>query len=155
MSLVHLGAEDAKDWAYKGEGAANLVLSYCGSSPFMVGKVLRVRKILKGRRSQRGELLTRHEQLLWSDTGELVDSASKEISEEVFVTCVMAPLLGSEFIDAGNRISVAREFLESIEKNINDQRPAWRVDASEVDTLSDSALLIPDHSVFLSGNAGS
>jgi inositol-pentakisphosphate 2-kinase len=31
-----LQAADAKDWVYKGEGAANLILSYTGSSPTMV-----------------------------------------------------------------------------------------------------------------------
>lgn len=31
-----LQAGDAKDWVYKGEGAANLILSYTGSSPAMV-----------------------------------------------------------------------------------------------------------------------
>jgi hypothetical protein len=31
-----LQAGDAKDWVYKGEGAANLILSYTGSSPSMV-----------------------------------------------------------------------------------------------------------------------
>jgi inositol-pentakisphosphate 2-kinase len=31
-----LQAGDAKEWAYKGEGAANLILSYTGSSPSMV-----------------------------------------------------------------------------------------------------------------------
>lgn len=29
-------AEDAKDWFYKGEGAANIVLGYCGSSLSLV-----------------------------------------------------------------------------------------------------------------------
>jgi hypothetical protein len=31
-----LQARDAEDWVYKGEGAANLILSYTGSSPSMV-----------------------------------------------------------------------------------------------------------------------
>lgn len=29
-------ADDAKDWFYKGEGAANIVLGYCGSALFLV-----------------------------------------------------------------------------------------------------------------------
>lgn len=33
-------AGDAADWVYKGEGAANLILSYTGSSPSMVCSAL-------------------------------------------------------------------------------------------------------------------
>lgn len=45
-------------------------------------------------------------------------------------------------------VPVSREFLESIEKNVLSQRPAWRVDAAKVDTDCDSALLMSDHSLF-------
>lgn len=31
-----LQAKDAVEWAYRGEGAVNLVLAYCGSSPNFV-----------------------------------------------------------------------------------------------------------------------
>jgi inositol-pentakisphosphate 2-kinase len=37
---VVLQAGDADDWVYKGEGAANLILSYTGSSPSMVRSAL-------------------------------------------------------------------------------------------------------------------
>jgi inositol-pentakisphosphate 2-kinase len=38
---VVLQAGDAGDWVYKGEGEANLMLSYICSSPFMVCSALR------------------------------------------------------------------------------------------------------------------
>lgn len=34
---VILKEKEADDWVYRGEGAANLVLSYIGSSPTFVG----------------------------------------------------------------------------------------------------------------------
>ena len=46
------------------------------------------------------------------------------------------------------RVLVSREFLESIEKNVLCERPAWRVDAAKVHTDCDSALLMSDHSLF-------
>ena len=46
------------------------------------------------------------------------------------------------------RVLVSREFLESIEKNVLCERPAWRVDAAKVDTDCDSALLMSDNSLF-------
>ncbi|CAN6722254.1 unnamed protein product [Malus baccata var. baccata] len=79
---VVLEKKDAADWAYRGEGAANLVLAYTGSSP------------------------------------------------------------------AFTRVPVSREFLESVEKNVISQRPASRVDATKVDTQSDTVLLMSDHSLF-------
>lgn len=33
---VKLEKKDAADWVYRGEGAANLVLAYAGSSPLFV-----------------------------------------------------------------------------------------------------------------------
>ena len=49
------------------------------------------------------------------------------------------------------RITVTREFLELVEKNVMSQRPAWRVDAAKVDTHCDSVLLLSDHSIFPRG----
>lgn len=48
-------------------------------------------------------------------------------------------------------VSVSSEFLKIIEKNVHNKRPAWRVDAAEIDLRCDSALLMSDHSIFPSG----
>lgn len=48
-------------------------------------------------------------------------------------------------------VLVSREFLESVEKNIIYQRPAWRVDSAQVDKHCDSVLLMSDHSLFTHG----
>lgn len=149
MAII-LRAKDAKDWIYKEEGAANIVLSYRGSSLFFLGKVLRIRKVPKGlTQSVNGcAILSRHEKLVWGGVEELAESKSRDIAEQNYVKHVMSHMLGSKYVDNGIRVTVSREFLESIEKNVCDQRPAWRIDAAEVDTLCDSAFLIPDHSVF-------
>ena len=46
---------------------------------------------------------------------------------------------------------MSKEFLEIVGKNVLSSRPAWRVNASGIDTSADSVLLISDHSLF-SGN---
>lgn len=46
------------------------------------------------------------------------------------------------------RVPVSKEFLEIVGKNVLSARPAWRVNASAIDTNADSALLISDHSLF-------
>ncbi|KAF5740786.1 inositol-pentakisphosphate 2-kinase-like isoform X1 [Tripterygium wilfordii] len=155
---VVLQEKDAADWVYRGEGGANLVLAYCGSSPAFVGKVMRVQKEKRekshGHRRKKSERpkspssLTVEERLLWKDAGELISSPTKEIMEQVYVQHVISPLLGPKHVDPGIRILVSREFLESIEKNVIFQRPAWRVDAARVDMSRDSTLLMSDHSLF-------
>ncbi|KAK2994143.1 hypothetical protein RJ640_020948 [Escallonia rubra] len=149
--MAVLEAKDAADWTYRGEGAANIVLAYTGSSPRFVGKVLRIEKVLKnGTINDDGpSALTRHERLLWN--GNLILAPTKKIAELLYVQHVMSPLLGPDHIDAGNLIPVSREFLESVKSKVLCQRPSWRVDAAKPNVLCDSALLISDHSIFPSG----
>ncbi|XP_059460195.1 inositol-pentakisphosphate 2-kinase-like isoform X2 [Corylus avellana] len=147
---VFLEHKDAADWVYRGEGAANLVLAYTGSSPFFVGKVMRIRKAARNKtaRVRSPTALSTHERLLWRDIDDIVSSHNKEIAAQLYVQRVMSPLLGPKHVDAGMRVHVSREFLESAEKNVIYQRPAWRVDAAKVDMQCDSTLLITDHSLF-------
>jgi inositol-pentakisphosphate 2-kinase len=42
-----------------------------------------------------------HEQLLWGNVAELIDSNSKDILMQNYATFIMGPLLGSKHIDAG------------------------------------------------------
>ncbi|TQD96102.1 hypothetical protein C1H46_018245 [Malus baccata] len=147
---VVLEKKDAADWAYRGEGAANLVLAYTGSSPAFIGKVMRLQKarINGSKASNSPTALTAHELLLWKDVDDIVATSNKELACQLYVKHVMSPLLGSAYVDAGTRVPVSREFLESVEKNVISQRPASRVDATKVDTQSDTVLLMSDHSLF-------
>ncbi|KAJ4964310.1 hypothetical protein NE237_024249 [Protea cynaroides] len=150
---VVLEEKDVADWIYRGEGAANLVLAYTGSSPDFVGKVLRIQKAPRSSSQCTTDtsVLSTFECLLWKDTNDLVSSTSMEAVQQLYVLYVMRPMLGSEHVDAGVRVLVSRKFLESVENNVLCQRPAWRVNAAKVNTLCDSALLISDHSVFPHG----
>ncbi|XP_027908598.1 inositol-pentakisphosphate 2-kinase-like isoform X2 [Vigna unguiculata] len=156
---VILQEEDAGKWVYRGEGAANLVLAYTGSFPTFIGKVMRIRKAPRSGAEvmtmRSPSALTAHERLLWKDVHELISSPDNEIANQHFVHHVMKPLLGSKFVDAGMLVGVTREFLESIEKKVIYQRPAWRVDNALVDMHRDSVLLLSDHSLFTHGNLGS
>ncbi|WKA10176.1 hypothetical protein VitviT2T_027761 [Vitis vinifera] len=145
---VALHKNDAPHWVYRGEGAVNLVLAYNGSSPLFVGKVLRIQKASRKVAPGSEQWLNGHERLIWKDNPDILSSPSKEIAQQMFVQNVMAPRLGSQHIDAGIRVLVSREFLESVEKNVLCQRPAWRIEAAKVNTNCDYALLLSDHSVF-------
>ncbi|GKU89971.1 hypothetical protein SLEP1_g4039 [Rubroshorea leprosula] len=154
MEEVILEQIDAADWVYRGEGAANLVLAYTGSHPAFIGKVIRIQKAPRnGKRRVNGNgQFTAHEQLVWGEITELMSSSStRENLEQLYVKHVICPFLGPKHVDAGMRVRVTKEFLESVEKNVICKRPAWRVDAAQVDTYCDSVLLISDHSLFPNG----
>ncbi|XP_017981655.1 PREDICTED: inositol-pentakisphosphate 2-kinase isoform X1 [Theobroma cacao] len=153
MEKVVLEQKDAVDWVYRGEGAANLVLAYTGSSPAFIGKVMRIQKSPRNDKNgvNGNGSLTTQEQLLWREDMELTASPNREIVEQLYVKHVMSPLLGPKHVDAGIRVRVTKEFLESVDNNVICQRPAWRVDSSQVDANRDTALIISDHSVFPNG----
>lgn len=148
--------DDVSDWAYRGEGALNLVLAYTGTSPAFIGKVLRVQKAPKNGSGKfiRSTVLTAEERLLWNDVKAVVSSETLDVAAQNYVRDVMTPLLGTEHVDAGVRVRVSMEFLECIDKNVLPHRPTWRVDAAIVNTLCSYALLISDHSVFPHGAKG-
>ncbi|KAF9609488.1 hypothetical protein IFM89_016574 [Coptis chinensis] len=150
MEGVVLEEKNAVEWVYRGEGAANVVLGYNGSSPTFVGKVLRIQKTprRKSQSTAAASVLSTRETILWKDCKEIVSSTSKETVGQLYVLNVMLPLLGSDHVEAGIHVLVSREFLEAVENNILCQRPAWRVDAAKVNILCDSALIISDHSIF-------
>ncbi|TYK19698.1 inositol-pentakisphosphate 2-kinase-like [Cucumis melo var. makuwa] len=129
MEIV-LDQKDSADWTYRGEGAVNLVLAYTGSSPLFFGKVIRIQKAARNGShctSVRSVVaLSAHERLLWRDLGDLVSCTDRDVVCQMYVQHVMIPLLDSKHVDAGVHILVTREFLETIEKNILSQRPAWR-----------------------------
>ncbi|KAL6216174.1 PREDICTED: inositol-pentakisphosphate 2-kinase-like [Fragaria vesca subsp. vesca] len=151
---VVLEEKDAAEWVYRGEGAANLVMAYSGSSPDFIGKVMRIQKKAKRNGLERPgspPALTMHERLLWKDLEDMVTCSNKELASQLYVKHVMSPLLGSHFVDAGMRVQASRDFLETVEKNVNCQRPASRVDAAKVDTECDYVLVMSDHSLFPDG----
>ncbi|KAG7020492.1 Inositol-pentakisphosphate 2-kinase [Cucurbita argyrosperma subsp. argyrosperma] len=153
MEIV-LKEKDAVDWVYRGEGAANIVLAYTGSSPAFIGKVMRIQKapINGSQRARSPTAFTKYEYLLWGDIGNLVSCTDRDIAAQTFVQHVMSPLLGSKHVDAGKLVKVSREFLELAEKEVSSQRPSWRVNTGKIDTQRDYALILSDHSIFLHGN---
>ncbi|CAM0902185.1 unnamed protein product [Alopecurus aequalis] len=156
MEEVVLQARDADDWVYKGEGAANLILSYAGSSPSMLGKVLRAKKVLndKAEPTPNCVVFSSSEQLVWGGIPGLVESLKQDCLPQAYAQ-VMSQHLGANHVDGGVRALVSKEFLEIVGKNVLSSRPAWRVNASTIDSDADSALLISDHSLFTGKPRGS
>ncbi|KAH7276541.1 hypothetical protein KP509_39G011200 [Ceratopteris richardii] len=155
---VHkVGPFDVEDWCYRGEGAANIVLAYKGSDPFLVGKVLRIRKKSVDKQlvdkskviCQPGKpILSEDEQKLWQNWPSVAEARSFESLLQAYARDVMGPLLGPELVDPGIIVYMSTEFLEKIACIVEHERPLSRRAESEIDSHSNSALLISDHSVF-------
>ncbi|KAH0744693.1 hypothetical protein KY290_032686 [Solanum tuberosum] len=141
---------EASGWTYRGEGAVNLVLAYNGTRSDLVGKILRIQKVPRNESECGHDYsgLNKQECLLWEEFNEIVSAPTREIAQHYFVQHVMCPLLGSRHVEAGTSIHVTPEFLEAVENNVLQQRPAWRVDATKVNPLCDSVMLMSDLSVF-------
>ncbi|XVF08496.1 hypothetical protein REPUB_Repub07fG0008200 [Reevesia pubescens] len=67
-------------------------------------------------------------------------SPNREIVEQIYIKHVISPLLGPKHVDASICARVTKEFLESVEKNVNSKRPVWRVNSVQVDVNRDSVL---------------
>ncbi|XP_044372019.1 inositol-pentakisphosphate 2-kinase IPK1 isoform X2 [Triticum aestivum] len=89
---VALQACDAADWVYKGEGAANLILSYTGSSPSMLGKVMRAKKVLNDKAQPAPNYVnfSSYEQLMWGDIPELIESVKQGSVAQAYAVHVMS-----------------------------------------------------------------
>ncbi|KAK1407974.1 hypothetical protein QVD17_39602 [Tagetes erecta] len=152
MKMVELVLEatDATDWIYRGEGGLNIVLAYIGSSPNFIGKVLRVRKLRTNEveYEKAPPALSEHERLIWKEVGELLSASTKDIANHMYARLVLSPLLGSQHVDAGVRVLVTKEFLESLHNGVLLERPFWRVESGRINTTLDSAILMTDHSIF-------
>uniref|UniRef100_A0A8R7TUV7 Inositol-pentakisphosphate 2-kinase n=1 Tax=Triticum urartu TaxID=4572 RepID=A0A8R7TUV7_TRIUA len=76
---VALQAYDVADWVYKGEGTANVILSYTVSSPSMLGKGLRAKKVLNDKAQPAPNCVnfSSYEQLVWGDIPELIESVKQ------------------------------------------------------------------------------
>ncbi|KAJ3339127.1 Inositol-pentakisphosphate 2-kinase [Gonapodya sp. JEL0774] len=123
------------NWAYKGEGNSNLVLSFCGPrSSSLDGCILRLRKDEST-----------------SDTELPADfwNARKLVE---YRDLVIRPLLGEDYVARALAVDVDNEFLEGIaaSQTIKDARPPYRR-SRNVDVRQRWALLELDHTVTLGG----
>ncbi|KAI9005355.1 inositol-pentakisphosphate 2-kinase [Gaertneriomyces semiglobifer] len=121
---------DARLWLYKGEGNANIVLSYMGKDVNYVGYVLRLSKV--------------------RDDSEGPEPYSLVYARD-YHEKVIAPLLGNAYISHMAFVGVSRDFLSSIAEMIGKDRPATRKH-KDVDLDQQHAALIPDHTVISSGS---
>ncbi|GJP84617.1 hypothetical protein CLOP_g14672 [Closterium sp. NIES-67] len=165
------------DWAYRGEGSANIVMSYCGHVPALKGMVLRVCKerpdshhpgaeVVAGESLTGGSagaseagsagvpeagsvqpepVLRPEERELWGEVvPELARAPDRIDLLHQYVSRVMAPLIGEEFVEAGIAVNVPRSFLQEVADHIRPSRPPWRQAQGDVDLSIGEALLVTD-----------
>lgn len=157
---MKLCEEDAEDWSYRGEGAANIVLAYDGEKPSFVGRVLRIRKasrnpsglIDNGTQNQVKKdakpVLTEHEIKLWREWPSMCEATTSAALAHAYACEIMQPLLGKDHIDAGMLVFLTTGFLEAVSKEVNANQPEWRRKDAQMDMTGGLALMIADHSSF-------
>ncbi|BBN10612.1 inositol-pentakisphosphate 2-kinase [Marchantia polymorpha subsp. ruderalis] len=148
-----LDVREADNWHYRGEGAANLVLAYNGSDPALIGKVLRLRKLVgnAGKLSHGAKetpILLPEEQILWAEWPRMAAATSTAELNHAYIGDVLRPLLGDKHVDPGSLVDVSRSFVEALNRNIAHRRPAWRAETGSLILSSGIGLLISDHSSF-------
>ncbi|KAI8873690.1 hypothetical protein GQ42DRAFT_18415 [Ramicandelaber brevisporus] len=110
---------DSKLWHYRGEGNANIVLSYAGMHSNFRPIVLRLRKVM-------------------------LDKASTPVELDVmYARDVISPLLGSQYVAPVVLLAMNREFLMEIADRIREQRPEKRRH-SDIDTDQHAAIVSAD-----------
>ncbi|KJE91357.1 hypothetical protein CAOG_02501 [Capsaspora owczarzaki ATCC 30864] len=118
----------AEDWSYRGEGAANIVVSFTGdqaSNPELEGKVLRIRKSPVVAPSEPRQTFSTEQNY-------------------AYLTRLIAPLLGDEYVNAGQLVPLAATFLQDLDQRIAAERPAKRVQAARLDCAGSAAQLLRD-----------
>eukprot|EP00271_Cylindrocystis_brebissonii_P001353 TRINITY_DN11626_c0_g1_i1.p1 TRINITY_DN11626_c0_g1~~TRINITY_DN11626_c0_g1_i1.p1 ORF type:complete len:710 (+),score=106.98 TRINITY_DN11626_c0_g1_i1:42-2171(+) len=172
IAPVRLEVEDASDFDYRGEGAANVVLAYKGRKDGLVGKVLRLRKVTKKEDSQHlldgkqpaieqqhgndsaaaesptPPVLSEDERVIWRPWPSVAAASSRASVTVGFTRDVVAPLLGEAFVDPGILVALSEGFLAAVDQQIAQRRPAWRVAEGHLSLVAGEAALISDHSVF-------
>ncbi|EFC38675.1 predicted protein [Naegleria gruberi] len=135
---------DSSEWHYKCEGLGNVILGYCGNNPRFVGRVLRVRKC------PRSELTSNK-----STMDEMYSKSEGIISREDYLTIYVRDVIGSLFstcypnnsglVDAGETISLSREFLREMKSKIDLVRPTQMLEYKlDFDINADCGMLMRD-----------
>jgi inositol-pentakisphosphate 2-kinase len=118
-SLISYDTLNPDDWAYKCEGNVNVILSYQGNEPHLIGKVLRVRKC-----------------------EEFDVDDSSELFTHLYVKHIIRSFIGENLVDPGTPIKVDRQFLEAIQRKIEPFRPKHRLQGVGSNLKLDAAISI-------------
>ncbi|GLI70954.1 hypothetical protein VaNZ11_016053 [Volvox africanus] len=125
------------DWQLKGQGAANMVFSYCGDDPTLRGHVLRVRK-------SSAHTASAVDQVLW---GSVLGTISGIQLELEYMSALMAPMLGHEYVFPGVPVPIPGELHAAMGSETVSETNAAATSSS---SSSLPAVILPDHTTFQS-----
>ncbi|KAF9185578.1 Inositol-pentakisphosphate 2-kinase [Haplosporangium sp. Z 767] len=145
----------AEHWAYRAEGNANLVLRYIGPDPRFSTTVLRLRKVdrpickLAGSNGCTDQLSSVAQQAVETKRKSKKNDLSMEID---FISNIIAPLLGKEFVEQRIAVALPTEFLLALAVAIEPSRPKNRLQ-KVIDCSQAVGFLSLDHTRFLQSSA--
>ncbi|GIL63240.1 hypothetical protein Vafri_17343 [Volvox africanus] len=127
------------DWQLKGEGAANMVFAYCGDDPTLRGHVLRVRK-------SSAHTASAVDRALWSSVLGAISGIQLELE---YVSALMAPMLGHEYVFPGVPVPIPGELHAAMgSESVSETNAAAASSSSSSSNLP--AVILPDHTTFQS-----
>lgn len=129
-------SEPLSSWEYKAEGNINVVLTYLGSHPLLVGRILRLAKCKSAPPSPAAA------------------PAITTTDPLTFAHSTILPMIGKEYVTPGSRVTVSSTFLESIQCLLNESptRPSHR--QGRVDTLKGHVILMWDRTMLVDPASG-
>mmetsp|Transcript_26558 Transcript_26558/g.74613 ORF Transcript_26558/g.74613 Transcript_26558/m.74613 type:complete len:582 (+) Transcript_26558:111-1856(+) len=139
---------EAPDWELLGEGGANLVFGYRGSSPLLVGKVLRIKKKVRVKQDHAVRTI---DDAVWQIYPGMVGSDTLQ-REAVFFEKVMAPMLGRKYVGTMTVIRAPSELIkEVIKQNAEKMRRVDKVLAQlELNSTQEVEAVLMRDMTFLS-----
>ncbi|CAM9304432.1 unnamed protein product [Ectocarpus sp. 12 AP-2014] len=128
------------DWSYLAEGGFHIILRYDGEDPVLSGRILRIGKKALGHQKEEG------------GKEPAVPAAAVVVPDETgarrkFERGVLIPLLGEQYVQPGDAVTLSREDIGKIHLSIDHLRPEGRIKKDNGD-WSSACQLEPDKTAF-------
>eukprot|EP00903_Cladosiphon_okamuranus_P018903 g17386.t1 len=127
------------DWSYLAEGGFHIILRYDGTDPELMGRILRIGKKALGHHPEADAA---------ADPGKPAAVVPDEAgARRKFERGVLMPLLGEQYVQPGDAVTVSREDIGKIHLSIDHLRPEGRIKKDSED-WSSACQLEPDKTAF-------
>eukprot|EP00752_Nemacystus_decipiens_P015584 g13907.t1 len=127
------------DWSYLAEGGFHIILRYDGTDPELTGRILRIGKKSLGHQKE-------------AEAADPATPADAVVPDEAgarrkFERGVLMPLLGEQYVQPGDAVTLSRQDIEKIHLSIDHLRPEGRIKKDSGD-WSSACQLEPDKTAF-------
>ncbi|CAG8545265.1 12613_t:CDS:2 [Ambispora leptoticha] len=145
-------------WKYKGEGNANIILTYIGELDDFKSTVIRLRKSEEKEKedslkinNQTDSGVSSNKEDEHQDDSMQTSSVNPQAFTVSYIQGVIAPLIGAEYTSESKLLQITPAFLQALSRSIFSHRTPDRVHKN-IDFTQRYAILSPDYTKFRSNN---